>query len=97
MAQANVPPQARQNPSPDAQTPAPEPQAPPASGATAGDATPATPKKRTHVRRDEGDREGRAATRVEQPLIDKDVRQQMDDLQKQMEKFSREYPHSPNP
>jgi hypothetical protein len=72
MAQADVLPQATQNPPEVAQ--APVPQAKPFSPAPA---TPATPKKHTHLHR-------REPTPAAQPLIDKDVQQQMNDLARQL-------------
>jgi hypothetical protein len=73
MAQADVLPQATQNPPEVAQTPVPEAKPP----APATPAKPATPKKRTNVHR-------REPTPTEQPLIDKDVQQQINDLARQI-------------
>ncbi len=73
MAQADVLPQATQNPPQVAQ--APVPQAKPPAPATP--AKPATPKKRTNVHR-------REPTPAEQPLMDKDVQQQINDVARQM-------------
>ncbi len=84
MAQANVPPQATQNPTAEAQAPVPEPKAGSPSAATHSDTTPAAPKKHAYVHRNGGDGEGRESALTEQPLIDKDVQQQMDDLARQM-------------
>jgi phage FluMu protein gp41 len=81
MAQANVPPQATQNPPAEAPAPAPEPKATSPSAAVHGNPTPAAPKKRTYVHRNGGDGEGRESALTEQRLIDKDVQQ----LQRQME------------
>jgi beta-lactamase regulating signal transducer with metallopeptidase domain len=75
MAQADVLPQATQNPPEVAQAPVPE--AKPSSPAPATPAKPATPKKRTHVRRPE-------TTLAEQPIIDKDVQQRLNNLARQM-------------
>jgi beta-lactamase regulating signal transducer with metallopeptidase domain len=74
-AQADVLPQATQNPPEVAQAPVPE--AKPSSPAPATPAKPATPKKGTHVRR-------REPTLAEQPLIDKDVQQRLNDLARKM-------------
>jgi beta-lactamase regulating signal transducer with metallopeptidase domain len=74
MAQANVLPQATQNPPEVAQAPVPEPKPSPAP---AKPATPATPKKTTNVHR-------REPIPAEQPLIDKDVQQQINDLARQI-------------
>jgi beta-lactamase regulating signal transducer with metallopeptidase domain len=79
MAQANVPPQATQNPPADAQPAVPEPKT-----SAPSVATPATPKKHTYVRRNRDDGESRESTLVEQPLVDKDVQQRMNDLQSQL-------------
>ncbi len=73
MAQANVLPQATQNPPAEAQAPVPEPKASSPSAAVHGDSTPAAPKKRTYVHRNGGDGEGRESALTEQQLIDKDV------------------------
>ena len=73
MAQANVLPQATQNPPAEAPAPVPEPKATSPSAATHHDTTPATPKKRTHIHRDGGDGESRESALAEQRLIDKDV------------------------
>jgi beta-lactamase regulating signal transducer with metallopeptidase domain/phage FluMu protein gp41 len=81
MAQANVPPQATQNPPAEAQAPVPEPKASSPSAAVHGDTTPAAPKKRTYVHRNGGDGEGRESALTEQRLIDKDVQQ----LRRQLE------------
>jgi beta-lactamase regulating signal transducer with metallopeptidase domain len=75
MAQADVLPQATQNPPEVAQAPVPE--AKPSSPAPATPAKSATPKKRTNVHR-------REPTLAEQPLIDKDVQQQLNDLARKM-------------
>jgi beta-lactamase regulating signal transducer with metallopeptidase domain/polyhydroxyalkanoate synthesis regulator phasin len=72
-AQADVLPQATQDPPEVAQ--APVPQAKPTVPATP--AKPATPKKRTNVHR-------REPAPTEQPLIDKDAQQQINDLARQM-------------
>jgi beta-lactamase regulating signal transducer with metallopeptidase domain/polyhydroxyalkanoate synthesis regulator phasin len=84
MAQANVPPQATQNPPAEAQAPVPEPKASSPSAAVHGDTTPAVPKKRTYIHRNGGDGEGRESTLTEQPLIDRDVQQRIDDIARQM-------------
>ena len=82
MAQANVPPQATQNP------PAELPRLlcrslsllrPQLHTAT----SPLTPKKHTYVHRNRGDGKPRISL-TEQPLIDKDVQQQINDLARQM-------------
>ena len=75
MAQVDVLPQAMQNPPEVAQAPVPE--AKPSSPAPATPAKPATPRKGTHVRR-------REPTLAEQPLIDNDVQQRLNDLARQM-------------
>jgi beta-lactamase regulating signal transducer with metallopeptidase domain len=72
MAQADVLPQATQNPPEVAQAPVPQ-----AKPSTPAPATPATPQKHTNVRR-------REPTPAAQPLIDKDVQQQINDLARQM-------------
>ena len=77
MAQADVLPQATQNPPEVAQAPVPE--AKPSSPAPATPAKPVTPKKRTNVHR-------REPTPAEQPLIDKDVQQRMDDFASEIAK-----------
>jgi beta-lactamase regulating signal transducer with metallopeptidase domain/UDP-N-acetylglucosamine transferase subunit ALG13 len=84
MAQANVPPQAPQNSPAEAQAPVPAPTASSPSVAAPPDTAPAVPKKHTYVHRNEGDGESRESTLTEQPLIDKDVQQQTDDLWSQM-------------
>jgi beta-lactamase regulating signal transducer with metallopeptidase domain len=73
MAQADVLPQATQNPPEVAQAPVPEAKPP----APATPAKPATPKKRANVHR-------REPAPTEQPLIDKDAQQQINDLARQM-------------
>ena len=75
MAQADVLPQATQNPPEVAQTPVPEPKPSPPAPATP--AKPATPKKRTNVHRPE-------PTLTQQPYVDKDVQQRLNDLTRQM-------------
>jgi beta-lactamase regulating signal transducer with metallopeptidase domain/phage FluMu protein gp41 len=99
MAQANVLPQATQNPPAEAQAPAPEPKASSPSAAVHSNTTPAAPKKRTYIHRNGVDGEDRESALTEQRLIDKDVqqlrrqmakvnspefKQQMDDLRRQM-------------
>jgi len=84
MAQANVLPPATQNPPAEAPAPVPEPKASSPSAATHGDTAPATPKKRAYVHRNGGDGESRASALTEEPLIDKDVQQRIDDLARQM-------------
>jgi beta-lactamase regulating signal transducer with metallopeptidase domain/polyhydroxyalkanoate synthesis regulator phasin len=84
MAQAGVLPQATQNPPEVAQAAMPEPKPSSPATATPGDAKPATPKKRSNVHRNGSDGDRREPTLTEQPLIDKDVQQRMDDLAKQM-------------
>jgi beta-lactamase regulating signal transducer with metallopeptidase domain/phage FluMu protein gp41 len=86
MAQANVVPQAPQNPSADAHAQPAVPEAKTSSPAAAlhGGTSPATPKKRTYIHRNGGDGEARESTLTEQQLINKDVQQQMDDLRRQM-------------
>jgi beta-lactamase regulating signal transducer with metallopeptidase domain len=84
MAQANVLPQATQNPPADAQPGAPEPKTSSPSVAAPGKASPANPKKHTYVRRNGGDGESRESTLAMRPLIDKDVQQRMDDLRSQL-------------
>ncbi len=84
MAQANVVPQAMQNPPAEAQAPVPEPNPGSPSAVTASDATTATGKKHIYVHRSGGDGEGHQSARTEQPLIDQDVQQRMDDLRRQM-------------
>ena len=80
MAQANVPPQATENPPAGAaQAPVPEPKASPAP--TPGEARPATRKKHTYNHRN-GER--RESPLTEQTRSDKDVQQRMDDLARQM-------------
>jgi beta-lactamase regulating signal transducer with metallopeptidase domain/polyhydroxyalkanoate synthesis regulator phasin len=74
MAQADVLPQATQNPPEVAQAPVPEPTPSPAP---AKPAKQATPKNRTNVHR-------REPIPAEQPLIDKDVQQQINDLARQI-------------
>jgi beta-lactamase regulating signal transducer with metallopeptidase domain/polyhydroxyalkanoate synthesis regulator phasin len=74
MAQADVLPQATQNPPEVAQAPVPEPKPSPAP---AKPAKPATPKKPSNVHR-------REPIPAEQPLIDKDVQQQINDLARQI-------------
>ena len=74
MAQADVLPQATQNPPEVAQAPVPEPTPSPAP---AKPAKRATPKNRTNVHR-------REPIPAEQPLIDKDVQQQINDLARQI-------------
>jgi beta-lactamase regulating signal transducer with metallopeptidase domain len=76
VAQADVLPQATQNPPELAQAPVPEAKPSPAP-ATSSDAKPATPKKHTNVHR-------REPTPTAQPHVDKDVQQQMDDLARQI-------------
>jgi beta-lactamase regulating signal transducer with metallopeptidase domain/polyhydroxyalkanoate synthesis regulator phasin len=73
VAQADVLPQATQNPPEVAQAPVPEAKPP----APATPAKPATPKKRANVHR-------REPAPTEQPLIDKDAQQQINDLARQM-------------
>jgi beta-lactamase regulating signal transducer with metallopeptidase domain len=73
MAQADVLPQATQNPPEVAQAPVPEAKPP----VPATPAKPATPKKRTNIHRREPASTG-------QPLIDKNAQQQINDLAKQM-------------
>jgi len=73
MAQADVLPQATQNPPEVAQAPMPEAKPP----VPATPAKPATPKKRANVHR-------RGNVPTEQPLIDKDVQQRINDLSRQM-------------
>jgi beta-lactamase regulating signal transducer with metallopeptidase domain len=80
MAQANVPPQATENPPAGAaQAPVPEPKASPAP--TPGETRPATRKKHTYNHRN-GER--RESPLTEQTRSDKDVQQRMDDLARQM-------------
>jgi beta-lactamase regulating signal transducer with metallopeptidase domain len=79
MAQANLPPQATQNPPAYAQAPVPEPKPSPAP--TPGNTTASTGKKHTHIHRD-GER--RESTLTEQTRINKDVERRMDDLGRQM-------------
>jgi beta-lactamase regulating signal transducer with metallopeptidase domain/polyhydroxyalkanoate synthesis regulator phasin len=74
MAQADVLPQATQNPPQVAQAPVPEPKPSPAP---AKPAKPATPKKPTDVHR-------REPIPAEQPLMDKDAQQQINDLARQI-------------
>jgi beta-lactamase regulating signal transducer with metallopeptidase domain len=82
MAQADVLPQATQNPPEVAQAAVPEPKPSSPAAATPGDAKPATEKKRSNVHRNGGD--GGRREPAEPPLIDKDVQQRMDDLARQM-------------
>jgi beta-lactamase regulating signal transducer with metallopeptidase domain len=82
MAQAGVLPQATQNPPEVAQAAVPEPSSP--AAATPGDAKPATKKKTNNVHRNGSDGDRRGPTLTEQPLIDKDAQQRMDDLARQM-------------
>jgi beta-lactamase regulating signal transducer with metallopeptidase domain/polyhydroxyalkanoate synthesis regulator phasin len=82
MAQAGVLPQATQNPPEVAQAAVPEPSSP--AAATPGDAKPATKKKTNNVHRNGSDGDRREPTLTEQPLIDKDAQQRMDDLARQM-------------
>jgi beta-lactamase regulating signal transducer with metallopeptidase domain len=81
MAQANVLPQATQNPLAEAESPVPEPKASSPSAPASGGAAPAAPKKRSLVHRD---RDSRESTLTEQAQIDKDVQQRMEDLAKRM-------------
>jgi beta-lactamase regulating signal transducer with metallopeptidase domain len=74
MAQADVLPQATQTPAEVAQAPVPEAKPSSPSPATPSDAK---PKKHTNVHR-------REPTPTEQPLIDKDVQQAINDLARQM-------------
>jgi len=80
MAQADVLPQATQNPPEVAQAAVPAPSSP--AAATPGDAKPAAEKKRSNVHRNRGDGDRREPT--EQPLIDKDVQQRINDLAREM-------------
>jgi beta-lactamase regulating signal transducer with metallopeptidase domain len=73
VAQADVLPQATQNPPEVAQAPVPEAEPP----VPATPAKPATPTKRTNVHR-------RVPTPTEQPFIDKDAQQRINDVAKQM-------------
>jgi beta-lactamase regulating signal transducer with metallopeptidase domain len=84
MAQADVLPQASQNPPAEAQTqPAvPEPKTSSPSAATHGETTPATPRKRSHIHQNDG--EPRELALTEQPRIDQEVQRRMDDLARQM-------------
>jgi beta-lactamase regulating signal transducer with metallopeptidase domain len=82
MAHAGVLPQATQNPPEVAQAAVPEPKPSSPAAATPGDAKRATPKKRSNVHRNGGDGDHREPT--EQPLIDKDVQQRINDLARQM-------------
>ena len=75
IAQADVLPQATQNPPEVAQAPVPQPKPSPPAPATP--AKPATPKKRTDVHRPE-------PTLTQQPYVDKDVQQRLNDLTRQM-------------
>jgi beta-lactamase regulating signal transducer with metallopeptidase domain len=77
MAQADVLPQATQNPPEVAQSAVPDPKPSSPAAATPGDARPATEKKRSNVHR-------REPTLTEQPLIDKDAQQRINDLARQM-------------
>jgi beta-lactamase regulating signal transducer with metallopeptidase domain len=86
MAQAVVLPQATQNPPEVAQAPVPAPKSSSPAAATPSDATKATPKKRTAIHRNGGDGDHREPTVAEQPLVDKDVQQRMDDLASEMAK-----------
>lgn len=84
MAQADVLPQATQNTPEVAQAAVPEPKPSSPAAATPGDAKPATTKKRSNVHRNGGDGGRREPTLTEQPLIDKDVQQRINDLARQM-------------
>ena len=86
MAQADVLPQATQNPPEVAQAAVPEPRLPLRPAATPGDTAPATAKKRTSVIAMEAMRNRQEPALAEQPLIDKDVQQPMDDFARQMAK-----------
>jgi len=82
MAQADVLPQATQNPPEVAQAAVPEPKPSSPATATPGAAKPATPKKRSNVHRNGGDGDRREPT--EQTFIDKDAQQRINDLARQM-------------
>jgi hypothetical protein len=84
MAQEDVLPQAAQNPPEVAQPAVPEPKASSPAAATPGGAKPATPKTSTKVHRHGGDGDRRQPALTEQPLIDKDVQQRINDLARQM-------------
>jgi beta-lactamase regulating signal transducer with metallopeptidase domain len=85
MAQANASPPAAQNPPADVHTQSSVADSSSPSSALKPDkAAHATPKKRTYVRRHEGDMEGRELSLEEQQRIDKDVQQRMDDAQRQI-------------
>jgi beta-lactamase regulating signal transducer with metallopeptidase domain len=77
MAQADVLPQATQNPPEVAQAPVPEPKPSSPAPATPTDAKPATPKKHTNVHR-------REPTPAPQLLVEKGVQQQVNDLARQI-------------
>jgi beta-lactamase regulating signal transducer with metallopeptidase domain len=84
MAQADVLPQATQNTPEVAQAAVPEPKPSSPAAAKPGDAKPATEKKRSNVHRNGSDGDRRESTLTEQPLIDKDVQQRINDLARQM-------------
>jgi beta-lactamase regulating signal transducer with metallopeptidase domain len=84
MAQADVLPQAAQNPpaDADAQRAATEPSSP--RVATQDATTPATPKKRSSVHKNGGDGKRREPGPMERPLIDQQAQQRLDDLASEM-------------
>jgi beta-lactamase regulating signal transducer with metallopeptidase domain/polyhydroxyalkanoate synthesis regulator phasin len=86
MAQADVLPQATQNPPEVAQVAVPEPKATSPAPATPGDTAPATGKKRTSSHRNGGDGNRQEPAMAEQPCIDKDVQQPMDDFASEIAK-----------
>ena len=86
MAQADVLPQATQNPPEVAQAAVPEPKATSPAPATPGDTAPATGKKRTSSHRNGGDGNRQEPAMAEQPCIDKDVQQPMDDFASEIAK-----------
>jgi beta-lactamase regulating signal transducer with metallopeptidase domain len=96
MAQADVLPQASQNPPAEAQTqPAvPEPKTSSPSAATHGETTPATPRKRSHIHQNDG--EPRELALTEQPRIDQEVQRRMDDLARQIAEETAQVNSSPD-